>query len=72
MKASGLGTAPRKLIEEIREVKSLDVLLPAKDEIIRLKVVSTPSEKLKVLLKRMKISLPNRPKITENVVKKIA
>ena len=72
MKASGLGTAPRKLIEEIREVRSLDVLLPAKDKTIRLRVVSTPSKELKVLLQRMKILLPNRPKILENVVKKIA
>jgi transposase len=63
MKASGLGTAPRKLIEEMREVKSLDVLLPAKDKTIRLRVVSTPSKELKVLLQRMKIFLPNRSKI---------
>ncbi len=72
MKASGLGTAPRKLIEEMREVRSLDVLLPAKDKTIRLRVVSSPSKELKVLLQRMKISLPNRSKIIENVVKKIA
>ena len=72
MKTSGLGTAPRKLIEEMGEVRSLDVLLPAKDKNIRLRVVSTPSKELKVLLQRMKIFLPNRPKIIENVVKKIA
>ena len=72
MKASGLGTAPRKLIEEMREVRSLDVLLPAKDKTIRLRVVSTPAKELKVLLQRMKISLPNRPKIIENVVQKTA
>jgi transposase len=72
MMASGIGTAPRKLIEELREVRSLDVLLPAKDKTIRLRVVSTPSKELKVLLQRMKILLPNRPKILENVVKKIA
>jgi transposase len=74
MKASGLGTAPRKLIEEMREVKSLDVLLPAKDKTIKLRVVSTAPKELKVLLQRMKIQLPNRPKIienTENVVQKI-
>ena len=70
MKSSGLGTAPRKLIEEMREVRSLDVLLPAKDKTIRLRVVSTPSKELKVLLQRLKIQLPNRPKIIENVVKK--
>jgi len=72
MLASGLGTAPRKFIEEMREVKSLDVLLPAKDKTIRLRVVSTPSKELKVLLQRMKILMPNRAKIIENVVKKIA
>jgi len=75
MKASGLGTAPRKLIEEMREVRSLDVVLPARDEDIRLRVVSTPPKELKVLLQRLKIYLPNRPKIiknTENVVQKTA
>ena len=63
MKASGLGTAPRKLMEEFREVRSLDVLLPARDKTIRLRVVSTPPKELKVLLQRMKLLLPNRPKI---------
>jgi transposase len=72
MKASGLGTAPRKLIEELRELKSLDVLLPTRDRKIRLRVVATPSNGLKVLLQRMKILLPNKPKIIENVVKKMA
>jgi hypothetical protein len=61
MKASGLGTAPRKLIEEMREVRSLDVLLPTRDKTIRLRVVSMPPKELKVLLQRMKILLPNNP-----------
>jgi len=72
MKASGLGTAPRKLMEEMREVRSLDVLLPARDKTIRLRVVSTPSKPLRVLLQMMKILLPNRPRIIDNVVQKIA
>jgi transposase len=50
MKASGLGTAPRKLIEEMREIKSLDVLMPTRDKPIRLRVVDTPSPELKILL----------------------
>jgi transposase len=66
MKASGLRTAPRKLIEEMREVKSLDVLLPARDKTIRLRVVSTLSKELKVLLQRLKILLPNKPKIAQH------
>ncbi len=72
MKAAGLGTAPRKLLEEMREVRSLDVLLPAKDKTIRLRVVSTPSRELRVLLQRMHILLPNRPKIVDDVVQKTA
>lgn len=72
MKTSGLGTAPRKLLEEMRELKSLDVLLPARDKTIKLRVVATPSPPLKVLLQRMKIPLPNRPKVIENVVQKTA
>jgi transposase len=48
MKAAGLGTAPRKLLEEMREVRSLDVLLPAKDKTLRLRVVSTPPQALRV------------------------
>lgn len=72
MKASGLGTAPRKLLEEMKQIQSLDVLLPAKDKTIRLRVVATAPPALKALLQRMKIPLPNRPKIVENVVQKNA
>jgi hypothetical protein len=72
MKMSGLGTAPRKLLEEMREIKSLDVVLPAKDKTIRLRVVATAPQALKVLLQRMRISLPNRPRIIDNVVQKTA
>jgi len=72
MKASGLGSAPRKLLEEIKEIRSLDVLLPARDKTIRLRVVASAPQPLKVLLQRMKILLPNRPRIIENVVQKNA
>ena len=72
MKTSGLGTAPRKLLQEMRELKSLDVLLPTRDKTIRLRVVATAPQPLKVLLQRMKILLPNRPRVIENVVQKNA
>jgi transposase len=72
MKASGLGSAPRKLLEELRELRSLDVLLPTRDKTIRLRMVTTPSRELKVLLQRMKILIPNRPKMIQNVVEKMA
>jgi hypothetical protein len=72
MKALGLGTAPRKLLEELRELRSLDVLLPTREKPLRLRMVATPSRELKVLLQRMKILIPNRPKRIENVVEKMA
>jgi transposase len=72
MKVSGLGTAPRKLLEELRELRSLDVLLPTRDKTIRLRLVATPSSELKVLLQEMKVLIPNKPKRIENVVEKMA
>lgn len=68
MKTSGLGTAPRKLLEELREIRSLDVLLPAREKTLRLRVVTTAPKELKVLLHRLGLPLPNRPKQMENVV----
>jgi transposase len=72
MRASGLGTAPRKLLEELRELKSLDVLLPTRGKTLRLRMVATPTKELKVLLQRLKMPLPNKPKMIENVVEKMA
>ena len=71
MKASGLGTAPRKMLEELRELKSLDVLLPTREKSLRLRMVANPEKELKLLLHRMKILLSNKPKIIENVVEKM-
>jgi transposase len=73
MEASGLGSAPRKLLEELAEVRSLDVVLPsAAGPKIRLRVVSRPEPRLAILLGRLGLPLPNRPKKIGNVVAKIA
>ena len=72
MNGCGLGTAPRKLLEELREIRSMDILLPTKDKTIRLRVVGTAPERLKILLQRLRLLLPNRPKIIENVVQTLA
>ena len=69
MEASGLGSAPRKLLEEMREVRSLDVVLPtAAGPEIRLRTVSRPEQGLAILLERLDFPLPNRPKTIQNVV----
>ncbi|MBI5039601.1 MAG: hypothetical protein HZC13_07610 [Nitrospirae bacterium] len=72
MNGCGLGTAPRKLLEELREIRSMDILLPTKDKTIRLRVVGTAPERLKILLQRLRLLWPNRPKIIENVVQTLA
>jgi transposase len=72
MEACGLGTAPRKLLEEMAEMRSMDVVLPTgMDWPIRLRVVGRPETRLGILLQRLDIPLPNRPKRIENVVAKI-
>ncbi len=63
MHGCGLGSAPRKLLEEMAEVRSLDVVLPTgagKD--IRLRTVSKPEQHLAILLQKMELPLPNKPK----------
>jgi transposase len=68
MSCSGIGSAPRKLLEELRAVKSLDVLLPTRNKTIRLRVVSKAPKDLQPLLQRLKLPLPNRPKQVRDVV----
>jgi len=63
MQSCGLGTAPRKLLEQMAEVHSLDVVLPTgagKD--IRLRTVSQAEQRLAILLQKMELPLPNKPK----------
>ena len=69
MEGRGLGSAPQKLLEELRQIHSLDVVLTAKEQTeIRLRVVGTPEERTRILLHRLGLKLPNRPKRIENVV----
>jgi transposase len=73
MAASGLGTAPRKLLEEMAEVKSLDVVLPTRaGPPLRLRTVSRPEKHLAILLERLGLALPNRPRKIQNVVQTFA
>jgi transposase len=71
MKASGLGTCPRKLLQEMAEVRSMDVILPTKaGRDLRLRAVGRPEKRLALLLDRLGLPLPNRPKRIPNVVPK--
>jgi transposase len=66
MRRSGLGDAPRTLLEELAKIKSGDVVLPTGmkegryNGLIRLRCVTEPDEAQKVLLHRLGINLPRR------------
>jgi hypothetical protein len=66
MQRSGLGDAPRTLLEELSKIKSGDVVLPTRTKeghyngTVRLRCVTEPDEAQKVLLHRLGIPLPRR------------
>ena len=65
MHRSGLGDAPRTLLEEFVKIKSGDVVFPAQmadgsRRAIHLRCVTTPDEAQKVLLNRLGLTLPQR------------
>ncbi len=71
MDGAGLGAAPRKLLEEMAEVRSLDVVLPTgQGTELRLRTVSKPEQRLAILLQKLDLPLPNKPKSIPNVVAK--
>jgi len=63
MHGCGLGDAPRKLLEHMAEVRSLDILLPTPTGTdLRLRTVSRPETHLAILLQKLGLPLPNKPK----------
>ena len=61
MSGCGLGDAPRKLLEQMAEVHSLDIVLPTAGKEIRLRTVSQPETHLAILLQKLALPLPNKP-----------
>ena len=66
MNRSGLGDAPRSLLDEISKIKSGDVVLPIHDTItghsreLHLRCITEPDQDQKLLLKRLGVTLPKR------------
>jgi len=66
MRRSGLGDAPRTVLEELAKIKSGDVVLPTATKdgryngTVRLRCVTEADEAQKVLLHRLGIALPRR------------
>jgi transposase len=74
MRRSGLGDAPRTLLDELAKIKSGDVLLPTVAQhgqpakTIRLRCVTQPDPAQKVLLNRLGIQLPRRLRRLDEIV----
>jgi len=73
MRASGLGDAPRTLLEEFARIQSGDVVLPTRTtggrpgKTVRLRCVTAPDEGQKVLLGRLGLTLPQRLRRVDQV-----
>jgi transposase len=71
MRKSGLGDAPRSLLNELAKIKTGDVVLPAQNadgsspRTIRLRCVTEPDADQKLLLHRLGLTLPRRLRSTE-------
>src|SRR5207249_2758203 len=64
---SGLGSAPRTILEELARIQSHDVILPtATHGNIRLRCVTQPDPAQAVLLDRLGIVLPKRMRLAEH------
>jgi transposase len=56
---AGLGNEPRRVLDELRELRVVDVVLPTKDgREIRTRCVTQPSAHQKILLERLGLELP--------------
>ena len=74
MRRSGLGDAPRTVLEELAKIKSGDVVLPTLNSrgshsgTVRLRCVTEPDQAQKVLLHRLGITLPRRLRRIDEVI----
>jgi hypothetical protein len=66
MSKSGLGEAPRPVLEQMKAIKSGDVVLPTaradgtRGDTLRLRCVTTPNDHQEVLLNRLGLMMPER------------
>ena len=69
MQACGIGNSPRKLIQELANIHSMDVVLPLQEgHELKLRCVSQPEPSQQILLDRLKIYPPKRINRIKNVV----
>jgi hypothetical protein len=65
---AGLGSSPRKLLDELRRIQTVDVVIPVVDgPELSLRCVMKPDEDLACLLERLGLRLPTRLRIPDAV-----
>jgi hypothetical protein len=70
-KAAGLGDEPRRVFEELANIKAVDVVLPIRSGgHIRRRCVSQPSDYPAILLQRLGLNLPKNLPPTNKILKK--
>jgi len=71
--AAGLGDEPRKVFEELAQIRTVDVVLPTRDgPALRRRCVAEPTKHQAILLQRLGLTLPTNLKTCESVVRKVA
>lgn len=59
-----LGNSPRMILDELREIRSADVVLPTTDgRVLKVRCVVKPEPSQALLLERLGIKLPQRLRI---------
>ena len=72
-KAGGLGSEPRKVFEELKNIQMVDVILPTRQGIeIRRRCVSRPEPHQAILLQRLTMTLPETVDIPDTLQKREA
>jgi transposase len=65
-KRAGLGSEPRKVLDEIAQIKAVDVVMPTKQgAVIRNRCIARPTKAQTTLLQMLQLHLPQRMKIHE-------
>jgi hypothetical protein len=63
-KRAGLGNEPRKVLNEIAQIKAVDVVMPTKQgAVIRNRCIAQPTKAQAILLQTLRLHLPQRMKI---------
>jgi transposase len=63
---AGLGSEPRKVFDDIAQIKAVDVVMPTRQgTVIRSRCIAQPTKTQDILLQRLQLHLPQRMKISK-------